>query len=282
MNINTNDAVKKNDNISKCKYSNRGYCKFGQKCSFLHFKTNCEEFVTKGFCGSPKSCLFRHPKHCRYWTKKIVGCHRGETCQYLHDPTKKFIEAKENKVTTNRIISDSSDEAKDNKPLIKESNTLSISEENVFKNYSEFSSYKNNDLSKESSTNGPNCDLPSSTKVNLQKKVNSDEIKTNPNIQVQNSEDDSVDKIKALDKNLSQKISSNNTEYNYPCNQCDFKAISKVHLNSHATFSHSTVIKDIYKTNETKVKNNTGFSCDKCAYIAGSSTGLEAHKAFTH
>ena len=104
FNINENDAVKKNDNISKCKYSNRGYCKFGQKCSFRHFKTNCEEYVTKGFCSSPKSCLFRHPKHCRYWTKKIVGCHRGEICQYLHDPSKKFIEAKENKVTTNKII----------------------------------------------------------------------------------------------------------------------------------------------------------------------------------
>ena len=68
----------------------------------------------------------------------------------------------------------------------------------------------------------------------------------------------------------------------YSCNQCDFKAISKVHLNSHATFSHSSVIKDIYKVNQTNIKSNTEFPCDKCNYITGSSTGLEAHMAFAH
>ena len=71
----------------KCKYNNRGYCKFSDKCTFQHSVNICEEFLKEDACKS-KRCNFRHPKHCRYWMKKAEGCHRNENCQYQHDKSR--------------------------------------------------------------------------------------------------------------------------------------------------------------------------------------------------
>ena len=74
-----------NENKKKCKYYNRGYCKYKEQCTHSHFRTICDEFSTNGKCSNFKSCLFRHPKPCRFWTKKIEGCRRGNTCLYMHN-----------------------------------------------------------------------------------------------------------------------------------------------------------------------------------------------------
>ena len=52
----------------RCRYYNRGYCKFGKKCNFFHSVSVCEMFVQKGIC-SKLGCPSRHPKDCRHWTR---------------------------------------------------------------------------------------------------------------------------------------------------------------------------------------------------------------------
>ena len=64
----------KDEKKTKCKYYNRGYCKYKDKCTFDHFEENCKEFLSTGHCSISKSCMFRHPKNCRFWTKKSEGC----------------------------------------------------------------------------------------------------------------------------------------------------------------------------------------------------------------
>ena len=87
----SNCNMKENkNNLRRCKYYNRGYCKHGEKCSFQHFENSCEKYLQSGTCTQQRRCLYRHPKNCRYWIGKSEGCHRGNKCLYLHDPTKKF------------------------------------------------------------------------------------------------------------------------------------------------------------------------------------------------
>ena len=307
-----------NTNKRKCRYHNRGFCKFGDQCHFQHHSSICEEYKNNGQCER-QDCHSRHPKLCRHWAKKPDGCKRNEKCQYLHDEKKKYKSTTNNltnsidkqDITENSgILNQSNDNTSDdditvhskqavetdtnvrnrnntkdekaNKISVKEDLKLSIKKSLLNNDYEPYS-YKTNDLSEENSTNANNCDSPNSTKVIVKQIVDSPETKKNSNLQLQNSDKihDSVDTIRPPDKNVSQKASSNDPEYNYNCKECDFKAISKVHLNSHTTFAHSIVIKDIYKAKQ-NVKSNTEFTCDKCAYKAGSTTGLEAHIAFTH
>ena len=53
-------------NLFQCQHNNRGYCKFGNKCRYMHFTKTC----TKKACKQ-KECPFRHPKPCR----------NGENCK---------------------------------------------------------------------------------------------------------------------------------------------------------------------------------------------------------
>ena len=38
--------------FKKCRYHNRGYCKFKDHCRFLHSQSICETFLQKGICNA--------------------------------------------------------------------------------------------------------------------------------------------------------------------------------------------------------------------------------------
>ena len=82
----TKDEIKE-DNIAKkakrkCRYFNGGYCKYKQKCRYIHPKDICKEYIQNQKCED-KECLDRHPRECK-WERSIGGCNRNEVCDYLH------------------------------------------------------------------------------------------------------------------------------------------------------------------------------------------------------
>ena len=64
----------------KCKYFNKGYCKFKIKCKFAHSEEICKTYLEGRKCEEA-ACKDRHPKVCKWWLKG--GCKR-EDCAYLH------------------------------------------------------------------------------------------------------------------------------------------------------------------------------------------------------
>ena len=80
--------------VKKCRYHNRGYCKFKDNCRFLHSQVICGNFLENQVCRT-RQCQKRHPRDCRYWTGNPEGCIRQETCQYLHLPIKRFCSEKD-------------------------------------------------------------------------------------------------------------------------------------------------------------------------------------------
>ena len=73
--------------VGKCRYWDRGYCKFRNRCKFVHPPEICEIFLQGGKCDG-ESCYKRHPSSCWFW--KGYGCIKGKLCAYLH------IEAEQN------------------------------------------------------------------------------------------------------------------------------------------------------------------------------------------
>ena len=75
------EALEEAENkVIKCKYNNRGYCKFKLKCKFEHSKDVCNDYL-KGEKCTKRYCKERHPKVCKWW--QGGGCKR-EDCEYLH------------------------------------------------------------------------------------------------------------------------------------------------------------------------------------------------------
>ena len=66
-----------------CKWWNRGFCRERGACFYSHTKGDCQEHL-KGGCTIKGCNTFRHRKKCRYFNT-AVGCHRGESCEYLHE-----------------------------------------------------------------------------------------------------------------------------------------------------------------------------------------------------
>ena len=52
----------------RCKFWNRGYCKFKQNCPFLHPQAICIEEQC-----SNKNCEKRHPNICKNWQKELAN-----------------------------------------------------------------------------------------------------------------------------------------------------------------------------------------------------------------
>ena len=75
--------------VKKCRYHNRGYCKFKDNCRFLHSQVICGNFLENQVCRT-RQCQNRHPKDCRYWTENPEGCIRQDSCQYLHLTKRRF------------------------------------------------------------------------------------------------------------------------------------------------------------------------------------------------
>ena len=63
----------------KCRYFNRGFCKFGKTCLFVHPSTICDKLLNGDVCKT-RGCQHRHPKNCRHWSKKSEGCRRLDAC----------------------------------------------------------------------------------------------------------------------------------------------------------------------------------------------------------
>ena len=79
----------------KCRYFNRGYCKYKDKCRYMHPKNICTEYLQSMKCET-RDCLGRHPKTCKWWSKQD-GCTRGSECGYLHVMCEDKTEAKSEK-----------------------------------------------------------------------------------------------------------------------------------------------------------------------------------------
>ena len=81
----TNDTSKVSDKSKKeirCRYFNYGFCKYKEKCRFIHQKEVCKTYVG-GKCEDI-SCLKRHPRACKYFQGQ-TGCRRKEACEFSHD-----------------------------------------------------------------------------------------------------------------------------------------------------------------------------------------------------
>ena len=61
-----------------CKFNKYGHCKFGVTCRTMHVNTIC----TTSDCNR-KTCSFRHPKHCKFFTSSGF-CKFGKDCSYIH------------------------------------------------------------------------------------------------------------------------------------------------------------------------------------------------------
>ena len=75
---NDKEAEKKD---KKCKYFDRGHCKYKTECKFSHPDKICKDYLERRKCD-PKTCKARHPKICK-WSQQRSGCRR-QNCDYLH------------------------------------------------------------------------------------------------------------------------------------------------------------------------------------------------------
>ena len=67
---------------SRCRYWNRGFCREGDKCHYIHKEEDCKEYLKRQICEDRK-CEGRHRRLCRYYNSP-KGCYRKDSCQYLH------------------------------------------------------------------------------------------------------------------------------------------------------------------------------------------------------
>lgn len=58
-----------------------GFCKFGEKCRFLHIDELCDI----NNCDQ-RNCSLQHPRDCFYY-KKYKNCKFGDWCRYSHNIT---------------------------------------------------------------------------------------------------------------------------------------------------------------------------------------------------
>ena len=61
-----------------CRYFDNGYCRFEEKCKFLHPKEICNQQKCRN-----NRCDKRHPKPCRFFVKN--KCKFGAKCKFKHD-----------------------------------------------------------------------------------------------------------------------------------------------------------------------------------------------------
>ena len=77
-----NKGKYKQKKFKKCKYYNVGYCKYNEKCRFIHPGKTCQNYL-EGKCNE-SDCPSRHPRACK-WYQGAKGCRRIEICKYSHD-----------------------------------------------------------------------------------------------------------------------------------------------------------------------------------------------------
>jgi TolA-binding protein len=67
--------TKPKENDKKCRYYNRGFCKYVEKCRYFHPSETCEKHLENFKCNE-KGCMRRHPKLCK-WFNNEGGCRRN-------------------------------------------------------------------------------------------------------------------------------------------------------------------------------------------------------------
>ena len=65
----------------KCRYYDKGYCKYQKKCRYFHPIEVCKTHLEKQKCKE-NGCRGRHPRACK-WFQRDIGCKRVD-CGYLH------------------------------------------------------------------------------------------------------------------------------------------------------------------------------------------------------
>ena len=76
------EAEERNLAIKKCRYFNRGYCKYKSRCKYFHPQQICQDHLETLDCEL-KGCKNRHPKVWK-WFRKAGGCNREENLEFLH------------------------------------------------------------------------------------------------------------------------------------------------------------------------------------------------------
>ena len=74
------DKAENKGRTLKCRYFNRGFCKYKNKCRFGHPRQICSDYLENGKCEK-RPCDQRHPKQCK-WDKSDNSCRRGAECLY--------------------------------------------------------------------------------------------------------------------------------------------------------------------------------------------------------
>jgi hypothetical protein len=67
---------------TKCRYFDKGFCRYRNKCRYFHPQKTCEEYLRSSKCDH-LNCEDRHPEACKYW-KSTNKCKRNENCDFLH------------------------------------------------------------------------------------------------------------------------------------------------------------------------------------------------------
>ena len=55
--------------MTKCRYYDKGFCKYRTKCRYSHPEQTCEDYILYGQCTG-QNCPRRHLKQCKFWRKK--------------------------------------------------------------------------------------------------------------------------------------------------------------------------------------------------------------------
>lgn len=99
--------------LKKCKFFNRGFCREGKSCHYLHPEKNCREHCEGKSCPEGYKCQWRHPYYCQHWQKG--NCFHGVDCLYLHGdkPEDKEREYNDNEETHEEISEETSEETSD-------------------------------------------------------------------------------------------------------------------------------------------------------------------------
>ena len=73
--------IRKNYKSTKCRYFDKGFCKYRKKCRYSHPEQTCGQHAKFGQCGDER-CPHRHPEICKNWQSN--SCKRNLKCDFLH------------------------------------------------------------------------------------------------------------------------------------------------------------------------------------------------------
>ena len=110
---NSNKKEPKKNESRRCKWWNRGYCCEKEGCTYAHPKEDCQNHLKDG-CTIKGCKNLRHRKKCKYF-KTDTGCHRGESCEYLHilDDINRINEAEGKNTSEKEVQTENKSEVKD-------------------------------------------------------------------------------------------------------------------------------------------------------------------------